>query len=120
MLKMQKLEKEKLHQQINKKWVRVITVIIYVISISLVAIILGLYYRYWWQAEYAQEKNDYADVQFALSKNIINNSSLLSEHIYGHFSRLVKDIISSKKFSASSEDGVYEFKITCMVILKLF
>jgi hypothetical protein len=66
MLKLQKLEKEKLHQQINKKWVRMLTVVIYIISVSLVAVILGLYYRFWWQADYSSTdpNNDLTTTNF--------------------------------------------------------
>jgi hypothetical protein len=43
---------KKFNDNVNKKWVRVLTVIGYVISVSLVAIFLGLYYRFWWTADY--------------------------------------------------------------------
>lgn len=37
---------------VNKKWVKVITVITYVISVSVVALILGLYYKLAWHPKY--------------------------------------------------------------------
>ena len=43
--------------QINKKWVRVITVITYVISVSVVALILGLYYKLAWNPKYDHDKS---------------------------------------------------------------
>ena len=39
-------------EHINKKWVKVLTVITYVISISLIALVLGLYYRLVWHPDY--------------------------------------------------------------------
>lgn len=44
----------------NKKWVRILTVIMYIISVSLTAIILGLYYRFWWRPDYTgiKQTND--------------------------------------------------------------
>lgn len=41
---------------INKKWVRVVTVITYIISISLIALVLGLYYRLVWHPKYETEE----------------------------------------------------------------
>jgi hypothetical protein len=37
---------------VNKKWVKVLTVITYVISVSLVGGILGLYYKLVWHPNY--------------------------------------------------------------------
>ena len=45
-------DKRKAVEQVNKKWVRVLTVLIYVISVSLVALVLGIYYRLIWRPNY--------------------------------------------------------------------
>jgi hypothetical protein len=50
---MHKLEQRKQSQSINKKWVRVTTVILYIIFVSLFGVILGLYYRFWWTPNYS-------------------------------------------------------------------
>jgi len=34
----------------NKKWIRLATVFAYVLSVSLVAIVLAIYYSFFWQA----------------------------------------------------------------------
>ena len=70
MNKLQKFEKTKIDQQINKKWVRILTVLLYVISVSLVAVILGLYYRFWWKADYSNtgQGNDFESVRIASFK----------------------------------------------------
>jgi hypothetical protein len=44
---------------INKKWVKVLTVITYVISISLIALVLGLYYRLVWHPKYEVDTKPY-------------------------------------------------------------
>lgn len=45
-------DERKTLEQINKKWVKVLTVITYVILVSLVALILGLYYKLAWNPKY--------------------------------------------------------------------
>ena len=45
---------------INKKWVRVLTVITYIISISLIALVLGLYYRLVWHPKYETDEVPHA------------------------------------------------------------
>lgn len=37
---------------VNKKWVKVITVITYIISVSAAAVFLGLYYKLVWSPKY--------------------------------------------------------------------
>ncbi len=37
---------------VHKKWVKVLTVITYVISVSLVGLVLGLYYKLAWSPKY--------------------------------------------------------------------
>lgn len=38
----------------NKKWVRLATVLAYVLSVSMVAIVLAIYYSFFWQADSGQ------------------------------------------------------------------
>ena len=45
-------QKELVSETGNKKWLRLLTVVIYVISVSVVALILGLYYRLVWRPIY--------------------------------------------------------------------
>ncbi len=54
--KMYTTENRTTMDHINKKWVKVITVITYIISVSLVALILGLYYKLAWHPKYETEK----------------------------------------------------------------
>ena len=48
-------QKRQATDQANKKWVRVLTVIAYIIAISLIALVLGLYYRLFWHPTYAND-----------------------------------------------------------------
>jgi Tfp pilus assembly protein PilO len=45
-------ENRKTLDHVNKKWVKVLTVITYVISVSIVALVLGLYYNFGWKPKY--------------------------------------------------------------------
>lgn len=61
---------------VNKKWVKVITVITYIISVSLVALILGLYYKLAWHPKYEVDKynlnnDDSSIVEFQLGNFIV-------------------------------------------------
>lgn len=53
--KMYSAEVRKTMEHVNKKWVKVLTVITYVISVSLVALVLGLYYKLAWNPKYENE-----------------------------------------------------------------
>lgn len=37
---------------VHKKWVKILTVITYIISVSLVGVVLGLYYKLMWNPKY--------------------------------------------------------------------
>lgn len=50
-------ENRKAIDHINKKWVRVLTVITYIIAISLIALVLGLYYRLVWHPNYESDSS---------------------------------------------------------------
>lgn len=50
-------EERKTLEHINKKWVKVITVITYIISVSMVALVLGLYYKLAWNPKYEFESS---------------------------------------------------------------
>jgi hypothetical protein len=63
-------DKRKAVEQVNKKWVRVLTVLIYVISVSLVALVLGLYYRLIWRPNYDFNSNDSIGDVINLNKTI--------------------------------------------------
>jgi hypothetical protein len=65
-------DKRKAVEQVNKKWVRVLTVLIYVISVSLVALVLGIYYRLIWRPNYEIVK----DVDQFDAINITKSDSL--------------------------------------------
>ncbi|CAF0918095.1 unnamed protein product [Brachionus calyciflorus] len=56
-------DERKTLEHINKKWVKVLTVITYVISVSLVALILGLYYKLAWNPKYNNENYNYVRKQ---------------------------------------------------------
>ncbi len=71
-------DKRKTMDQVNKKWVRVLTVITYVIAISLIALILGLYYRLVWHPNYDSEDND------EYRKNINHGPGLNQTIFLGH------------------------------------
>ena len=45
-------DKRRVVEQVNKTWVKVIAVIAYVISVSLVALVLGFYYWVFWEPKY--------------------------------------------------------------------
>lgn len=63
-------DKRKAVEQVNKKWVRVLTVLIYVISVSLVALVLGLYYRLIWKPNYDVVNNNDSLDNLGLNKSI--------------------------------------------------
>ena len=77
-------DKRKAVEQVNKKWVRVLTVLIYVISVSLVALVLGLYYRLIWRPNYDFAKDPDQIDAINLNKTIslgtiyLNNSNVIS------------------------------------------
>ena len=54
-------DKRKTMEHVNKRWVRVLTVITYIIAISLIALVLGLYYRLVWHPNYDDSDNNNAD-----------------------------------------------------------
>ena len=76
-------DKRKAVEQVNKKWVRVLTVLIYVISVSLVALVLGLYYRLIWRPNYDFAKDPDQIDAINLNKTIslgtiyLNNSNVI-------------------------------------------
>ena len=53
---------------VNKKWVKILTVITYIISVSLVGVVLGLYYKLAWRPKYEAPGNN---------EFVPSNSSLL-------------------------------------------
>jgi hypothetical protein len=53
---------------VHKKWVKILTVITYIISVSLVGLVIGLYYKLAWAPKY--------DVPGG--NELLTNSSLLS------------------------------------------
>jgi hypothetical protein len=56
---------------LNTKWVRVITVITYIISISLIGVVLGLYYMYGWSPSYEDHKKpDLHSLEMKLNRTI--------------------------------------------------
>ncbi|RNA02357.1 transmembrane INAFM2 [Brachionus plicatilis] len=66
-------EERKTLEHINKKWVKVITVITYIISVSLVALILGLYYKLAWNPKYDFENKSLTKAD---SNHLIDDISL--------------------------------------------
>jgi hypothetical protein len=56
-------ENRKTLDHVNKKWVRVLTVITYVISVSVVALILGLYYKLAWNPNYDTDNQSSYNIQ---------------------------------------------------------
>jgi hypothetical protein len=127
MNRLQKFEKTKIDQQINKKWVRILTVLLYVISVSLVAVILGLYYRFYWKADYSNTGlgSDFESVKIATFKipRKFNNKTInVSEYLEEVFNRLkVKGfnvsvvINNSKQQYFESNYDQYEFELNLMV-----
>ena len=63
-------ENRKTLENVNKKWVRVFTVIIYVISVSVVALVLGLYYKLAWNPKYESDNK--------LNRNDLNKFNVVS------------------------------------------
>ncbi len=63
-------ENRKTLENVNKKWVRVLTVITYVISVSVVALVLGLYYKLAWNPKY--------DPSEKLNRNDLNKLNVFS------------------------------------------
>ena len=126
MYKLQKFEKKKLDQQINKKWVRVITVIIYIISVSLVAIILGLYYRFWWKADYSNtgNNNGFEPIKiatFKIPRKLNNKSVNITEYLDEVFNKLkLKGVnfsmIQTPKQYFEDDNEQFEFELMMMVI----
>lgn len=64
-------DERKTLEHINKKWVKVITVITYIISVSLVALVLGLYYKLAWNPKY-----DFEIIQKKTDSHVTNDISL--------------------------------------------
>ena len=56
---MQIYDRRKINDKVNKKWVRVLTVLVYVVSISIVALVLGLYYKFVWSPKYETSDGDH-------------------------------------------------------------
>ena len=79
-------DERKTSEQINKKWVKVLTVITYVILVSLVALILGLYYKLAWNPRYDFEsfKNNDLDIVHLGSVEIkhIKESDMVRIHTF--------------------------------------
>ncbi len=69
---MHKLEQRKQTHNINSKWARVTTVILYIIFVSLFGVILGLYYGFWWMPNYSH-LND--------ASSYTNSSEIASFHL---------------------------------------
>jgi len=73
-LDMYSMENRKALEHVNKKWVKVITVITYVISVSLVGLILGLYYKLAWNPSYETDnRSNLIDIS---NSNAVNQISL--------------------------------------------
>lgn len=66
-------DEQKTIEHINKKWVKVITVITYIISVSMVALILGLYYNLAWNPKYDFENTSLKKVE---TNQLTNDISL--------------------------------------------
>ena len=126
MYKLQKFEKTKVDQQINKKWVRMLTVLLYVISVSLVAIILGLYYRFWWKADYSNtsHSSDFESIKIATIKfpRMSNNKSInLSDYLEEVFNKLkskgfnISVHLNSKQKYFENNNDQHEFELNLMV-----
>jgi hypothetical protein len=87
--------KKKFKENFNdKKWVRLLTVIMYVICVSLIAIILGLYYRFWWHPDYSSTNKTTNDSMVAslklvpksnLNLNITKLIAILEEQFSSRF-----------------------------------
>ncbi len=84
-------------EKVNKKWVRVLTVITYVIAISMIALILGLYYRLVWHPNYNSEENQ------EFKKNIDQGPGLNQTIYLGHVkvvgaTELIEQVIAVLEF----------------------
>jgi hypothetical protein len=76
-LDMYSIENRKALEHVNKKWVKVITVITYVISVSLVGLILGLYYKLAWNPTYETDnKSNLIDASNSMALNQISLGTL--------------------------------------------
>ena len=63
-------ENRKTLDNVNKKWVRVLTVITYIISVSVVALVLGLYYKLAWNPKYDSDNK--------IHRNDLNKINVMS------------------------------------------
>lgn len=70
-------ETRKQMEHVNKKWVRVLAVITYVISVSVVALVLGLYYKLAWRPKYEQDPR--------LKGDDANNTNIISLGVFSIF-----------------------------------
>lgn len=74
-------EARKTMEHVNKRWVKILTVITYIISVSLVALILGVYYKLAWSPKYENENYNF---------NTNKLSKIESDEILNH----TKDLVS--------------------------
>jgi hypothetical protein len=79
---------------VDKKWVRVITVITYVISVSIVALVLGLYYKLGWHPKYDFETKKSAKA--AIGATILNEIGINNAHMLGSI------VIQNKEHTVNS------------------
>ena len=52
------IDKRTTIDHVNKKWVRVLTVITYILLVSVVALVLGVYYKLAWNPKYEMDTDN--------------------------------------------------------------
>ena len=66
------IDKRTTIEHVNKKWVRVLTVITYILLVSVVALVLGIYYKLAWNPKYETE----SDSKFGVSRISLGNFNM--------------------------------------------
>lgn len=66
------MDKRTTIEHVNKKWVRVLTVITYILLVSVVALVLGVYYKLAWNPKYETE----SDNKFGVTRVSLGNFNM--------------------------------------------